>query len=183
MKRCLPELLPWPVSSRSTQCAYGGAKVSRAAHVRDDVQAGRDACLNVYRSSTSSSGSKRDQLGSSRIWPDVAHFPKQIEQERVSAAPAVTPPADGRQRTREGVFLRRDSMIAAHDGLISRSRSFAPDRHDSPSAQYAAMEGEKFTRTYARGCCAMLCPAVLHLKEAVEGHGEPCRPLGDCLCV
>ena len=69
----------------------------------------------------------------------------------MSAAPAVMPPADSRQRNREGVFLRRDSMIAAHAGLISRSRSFAPDRHDSPfapdrhdspSAQYAAMEGE-----------------------------------------
>ena len=59
----------------------------------------------------------------------------------MSAAPAIAPSADARNRSREGVFLRRDSMIAAHDGLISRSRSFAPDRHDTPSAQYAAMEG------------------------------------------
>ena len=67
----------------------------------------------------------------------------QIELERVSAPPPTMPIAEGRQRGREGVFLRRDSMIAAHDGLISRSRSFAPrDPHDSPSAQYAAMEGE-----------------------------------------
>ncbi len=81
----------------------------------------------------------------------------QIEQERVSAAPAVTPPADGRSRGREGVFLRRDSMIAAHDGLISRSRSFAPDRHDLPSAQYAAMEGEALCKP----TCAATSTAAL----------------------
>ena len=64
----------------------------------------------------------------------------------MSASPAAAPgqsAQDGRQRGREGVFLRRDSMIAAHDGLISRSRSLARDPRISPAAQYAAMEGAR----------------------------------------
>ena len=92
---------------------------------------------------------------SSHLLPEQHNCATQIEQERITAPPPPVPAAEGnRQRGREGIFLRRDSMIAAHDGLISRSRSFAPDRHDPPSAQYAAMEGEQLVpvSSYVLAC-------------------------------
>lgn len=100
----------------------------------------------------------------------------QIEQERASAAPpAALPPPDGRQRTgREGVFLRRDSMIAAHDGLISRSRSFAPrEPLDSPSAQYAAMEGKQLRLRLRQGNRARVRPGALPSDPSRDSLSAP----------